>query len=72
VIETFVPQHRQAVSVHVRGASVEVLYAGAQGGFVGLDQINLGLPRSLAGRETLNLELSVDDKAANAVTVQIK
>ena len=61
-----------AVSVSLGGVGVEALYAGAQGDFVGLDQINLELPRSLAGRGEVRLELRVDGKAANPVTVQIK
>lgn len=38
------------VNAQVGGAPVQVLYAGPQGGFVGLDQINLRLPRTLIGR----------------------
>jgi len=36
------------VVVEINHTPVQVLYAGAQGGFVGLDQINLLLPRDLA------------------------
>ncbi|NOT58740.1 MAG: hypothetical protein HOP19_00790, partial [Acidobacteria bacterium] len=37
------------------GTEVSVLYLGAQGGFVGLDQVNLQLPRSLAGSGLVKL-----------------
>ncbi len=62
-----------AVSASVGGAPVESLFAGAQGGFVGLDQANVGpLPRSLAGRGKVDLVFRVDGKAANTVRIAIK
>ncbi|MGE0131651.1 MAG: SBBP repeat-containing protein [Blastocatellales bacterium] len=60
------------VTAQIGGESAEVLFVGAQGGFVGLDQINLRLPRSLAGRGEVNVALSVDGKTANTVIVKIK
>ena len=60
-----------AVSATVGGVSAHVFYAGAQGQFVGLDQVNVLLPRSLAGRGEVNIALTVDGKAANIVTVGI-
>lgn len=60
------------VVVRVGGTTVETLYAGAQGGFVGLDQINVPLPRSLAGRGDVDIEITVDGKVANTVKVNIK
>ena len=60
------------VTATMGGVSAEVLFAGMQGGLVGLDQVNLRLPRTLAGRGVVNVELSVDGKAANVVTVQMK
>ena len=60
-----------AVSATVGGVSAQVFYAGAQGQFVGLDQVNVLLPRSLAGRGEVNIALTVDGKAANVVTVGI-
>jgi uncharacterized protein (TIGR03437 family) len=41
-------------------------------GFVGLDQINVLLPRSLAGRGDINVLLTVDGKASNTVQLNIK
>jgi uncharacterized protein (TIGR03437 family) len=58
--------------VRVGGVEVPLLYAGAQGGWVGLDQVNVQLPRSLAGRGDVSVVLTVDGKVANAVTVRIK
>ncbi|MEK7833808.1 MAG: hypothetical protein AAB401_22160, partial [Acidobacteriota bacterium] len=60
------------VSASVGGSSAEVLYAGKQGDFVGLDQCNVRLSPSLAGRGDVNLALTVDGKTSNTVTVRIK
>ncbi|HKQ75263.1 MAG TPA: ThuA domain-containing protein [Blastocatellia bacterium] len=49
-----------------------VLFAGAQGDFAGLDQVNARLPRNLAGRGELDMELVVDGVAANTTRVNIK
>jgi uncharacterized protein (TIGR03437 family) len=61
-----------AVECKIGGADAEVLFAGAAPGFVGLDQSNVRLPRSLAGRGEVDVVLTVDRKAANTVRVTIK
>jgi uncharacterized protein (TIGR03437 family) len=50
----------------------EVLYAGPQGAYPGLDQINVRLPRSLAGAGAVEANLLVDGRTANTVQLQIK
>jgi uncharacterized protein (TIGR03437 family) len=68
-------RHRQslsAVSVTIGGVPIEVLYAGAQGGFFGLDQLNLRLTRVLTGRGEMDVVLKVDGRTANMVRVSIK
>ena len=66
-----------AVSIQISGADGQSLmtlpaeYAGAQGEFAGLDQVNLRLPRELIGQGVLNLTLVVDGKIANTVQIQI-
>lgn len=60
------------VSVTIGGVPIEVLYAGAQGALLGLDQINLRLPRSLAGRGEVDIALTVEGKRANVVKVRFK
>jgi len=54
----------------IGGQAVAVVYAGAQGGFPGLDQVNLRLPAGSTG--TVTVVLTVDGVAANAVTVTIR
>jgi uncharacterized protein (TIGR03437 family) len=62
-----------AVTCSINGVEMPVAFAGAQGGFAGLDQINVGpLPRSLAGRGIVELMLVVDGKPANVVELQIR
>jgi uncharacterized protein (TIGR03437 family) len=56
----------------IGGANAEALYAGPVEGFVGLDQSNLRIPRSLAGRGVVDVILTVDGKPANTVNIQIR
>ncbi|MGH9835869.1 MAG: YCF48-related protein, partial [Blastocatellia bacterium] len=56
-----------ATTVTIGGVSSEVLFAGDAPGFVGLDQSNVRLSRSLIGRGEVDVVLVVDGKAANAV-----
>ncbi len=61
-----------AVSARIGGIDTQVFFAGAQGDFVGLDQVNVVLPRSLAGRGEVDIVLTVDGKAANTAQANIK
>jgi uncharacterized protein (TIGR03437 family) len=60
------------VGVKIGGTDVEVLYAGIAPGFVGLDQCNARVPRSLAGRGEVDLVMTVNGKVANTVRISIK
>lgn len=64
----------ESVTVTIDGRPANVLYAGAQGSFAGLDQINVEFPAALAGQGTRAVEVAVTvgGVAANRVTVQIK
>jgi uncharacterized protein (TIGR03437 family) len=62
-----------SVTATVNGLSVPVAYSGAQGGYDGLDQINVGpLPPSLAGAGAVSVVIVADGQTANAVTVMIQ
>jgi uncharacterized protein (TIGR03437 family) len=68
-------RNRSALSTvvaQIGGVNAEILFTGAQGDFVGLDQVNLRLPRNLAGRGEVDIVLTAEDKAANIVRVNIK
>ncbi|HZN12567.1 MAG TPA: hypothetical protein VFC61_12865, partial [Blastocatellia bacterium] len=61
-----------AVKVTIGGVDAMVGSAGEQGGFVGLDQVNALIPRSLIGRGDVNVVLTVDGQQANVTTINIR
>ncbi|MFN0085202.1 MAG: FG-GAP-like repeat-containing protein [Blastocatellia bacterium] len=65
-------QDLSTVTLRIGGLPIAPLYAGPQGSLVGLDQINLPLPRSLAGRGLVDLMLTADQKNANTVQINVK
>jgi uncharacterized protein (TIGR03437 family) len=60
------------VTVSIGGVNVPVAYAGSQGFFTGLDQVNVQLPASLAGRGDVPVILSVAGKPANTARLTFK
>ncbi|MGH9935773.1 MAG: putative Ig domain-containing protein, partial [Blastocatellia bacterium] len=61
-----------ALNCSIGGVNNEVTYAGEVPGFVGLDQINARLSRSLAGRGEVDVVISVDGKTSNTVRIAIR
>lgn len=60
------------VTATIGGAAAEVLFASAQGSLVGVDQANLRLPRSLAGRDVVDFVFTVAGKNANTANLKFK
>jgi uncharacterized protein (TIGR03437 family) len=60
------------VTAKLGGVDAPVLFAGAQGSLAGLDQVNLTLPRVLAGRGEVDVVLTVDGQPANIVKIAFK
>ena len=60
------------VGAVIGGTNARVEYAGPQNQFVGLDQVNVLLPRELAGRGTVAVALTVDSKPANQVQIAFR
>jgi len=58
--------------VTINGVTAPVLYAGPQGGSPGLDQVNVLIPASLAGKGNVNLQLTAGGVAANPVQITIQ
>lgn len=56
----------------IGGDPVEIAFVGPQGEFAGLDQLNLRLPRSLAGRGNVDVVLTVGGKPTNTVQINIR
>ncbi len=61
-----------SLQVKVGGIDAQALFAGAQGDFAGLDQVNIELPRALKGRGEVSITLTADRSGSNQVTVTIK
>lgn len=55
------------VSVMIGGVPATVEYAGPQGGYPGLDQVNVLIPPSLAGQGQVSLQLGIFTTQANPV-----
>jgi uncharacterized protein (TIGR03437 family) len=53
------------VSVRIGNIDAPLIYAGAQGEYAGLDQVNASLPSTLKGRGQLVVTLTVNGQAAN-------
>jgi uncharacterized protein (TIGR03437 family) len=64
---TGVRDSQYPVIVNVSSQSLTASFAGAQPDFVGLDQINVPLPASLAGSGLVNVSLSMQTTIANAI-----
>ena len=61
-----------AVSLRIGDLDAPVSFAGPVDGLAGLDQLNAELPRALAGKGDVTIVLSIDGRAANNVTVNVK
>ncbi len=64
----------ESVVVKIDGQTAQVLYAGAQGTFAGLDQINALFPATLAnqGQRRVEVVVTVGGVEANRVTILIR
>lgn len=60
------------VFASVAGSQVEVQYAGPQGTFPALDQVNVRVPLTVAGVANAEIRLIVDGIAANVVTARFQ
>lgn len=60
------------ISVSIGDINLTPAYAGSQGTFTGLDQYNLLLPRTLAGKGKVGIVVTADGRASNQTTVSIK
>jgi uncharacterized protein (TIGR03437 family) len=56
----------------VGGIDSPVAFAGAQGQFVGLDQVNVILPQALRGRGSVPIVLTIDGQTTNTVTINVR
>jgi len=61
-----------AIHGMLAGITTQVLYAGAQSGFTGMDQLNMRVPRDLIGRGDVDVEVWVEGQQANIVKIKVK
>jgi len=61
-----------AVTCQIGGENAAVQYASSAPRFIGLDQVNALVPRSLTGRGEVDIALTVDGKLANPVKVSFR
>jgi uncharacterized protein (TIGR03437 family) len=62
----------ETVKVTINGTDLEVLYAGPQGELVGLDQLNVRVPRRLVGAGEVRLRFSANETGGSVVFVAFK
>jgi len=60
------------MKITIGGLENEPLFFGPQGFFEGVDQVNLQIPQSLAGKGNVDLVLTLDGKTSNTVKFKIK
>ena len=61
-----------AIKISIGDTEIEPLYSGPQGLYEGLDQTNLQIPQSLAGKGDVDLVITVDGKISNPVKLRVK
>jgi len=60
-----------SIGVRMGGVDAQVVYAGAQGDYAGLDQLNVRIPRELAGRGEVEVRLTLGGLSANPVRIRM-
>jgi hypothetical protein len=61
----------ESVQVNIQGIPATVTYAGKQGSWEGLDQINVIIPPQLAGAGQVNIQVIVNGQVSNTATMRI-
>jgi uncharacterized protein (TIGR03437 family) len=69
---TGIHNHANPAVATVGSAQVTAAYAGAQGVYLGEDQINIQLPASLQGAGAIGVSLMVDGQVSNSVKILIQ
>lgn len=73
-VELYGTGSRGAASVqcYVGGQTVPVLYAGPVAAYAGLDQVNISIPKSLAGTGDVRMYLVADGVASNVAGLNVQ
>jgi uncharacterized protein (TIGR03437 family) len=65
-------RNSQGLKATIGGLPAEVLFSGAQSQFAGMDQVNLRIPRELAGKGEVEVILTAGDVRSNIVRIAIQ
>lgn len=65
-------QPQGSIQARVGGLPAEILYAGEQGAFAGLDQMNIKIPYALKGRGEVDVLIYVDQTVARSLRIRLK
>jgi uncharacterized protein (TIGR03437 family) len=65
-------RNAQSVQCFVAGQSVPITFVGAAPGYVGLDQLNISIPKSLAGLGDVTVYLVADGVTSNVVGLTLQ
>ena len=60
-----------SVTATIGGVNAPVSFAGAQGEFAGLDQVNVQIPTAVQGRGEVSVIVTVDGQATNGVIISV-
>jgi uncharacterized protein (TIGR03437 family) len=63
---------QSSITAMIGDEQADIPFAGGLAGFAGLDQANIRLPRSLAGKGEVSLLLIADNRSANAVRINVR
>jgi|ERR1700722_17475829 len=74
VLQFYASGVRPGAEIHMQiaGQDARVLYAGPANYFPGLDEVRIGVPRSLAGSGNADVALTVDGRTASPVHIEIQ
>jgi uncharacterized protein (TIGR03437 family) len=76
MLDNFLTTSDNGVTGTYAGAGIGTWQTGASGfikaQYPGMDQVNMPLPRTLAGRGELNIDLSIRGVRTNLVTIAVK
>lgn len=61
-----------SVTATIDGVPATVLYSGPQNQFPGLDQVNIEIPRSLAGRGVVEVALTIEGSLTETARIRLK
>jgi uncharacterized protein (TIGR03437 family) len=63
---------RPEVTVTIGGVQAQVLFAGPQPQYIGLDQVNVIVPAALRGRGLVDIAVTIGTNSSNTVSIAVQ